>query len=70
MGFKNTIIGLITLTSVISLVVVFGWSSAGITGSATKLSFALDSLSIIVLGLIILTLGVLTLDLILFKRRL
>ncbi len=69
MGLKNLLIGLIVLTIVISLVVVFSLLGAGITGNVSRLSFILDNLSIGILGLIILILLVLLIELIRFRRR-
>ena len=69
MLLKKILIGLLTLTTVMSILVVVSWTAVSITGSVVKNSIILDSLSVLVVWLILLTLIVLVIDLALFRKK-
>ena len=70
MALKKILVGLIYLTTILSVLVVFGWIGVSITGNVGKVDSAvLDSISVGVLWLVILTLLVFMLSLILHKQK-
>ncbi len=70
MALKKILVGLIYLTTILSVLVVFGWIGVSITGNVGKVDSAvLDSISVGVLWLVILTLLVFMLNLILHKQK-
>jgi len=68
--WAKILIGVVLLTTVMSLLVVVGWAGAGITGNVTAINTGIfDGLSLFVAWLVILTLLVFIVNLVLFKRN-